>query len=384
LCGGDVVVLLEAGEFGAIVAREAQGAVGEDSLGVDEVAHYLADAPFSGGVALQRVRFGEAAKFRHGAFDLAGERSQNVAVGNEVHVAAEVGCVLRGVGLGYKKVRHTRYVTLREIASPNRMNQETAGEKFQQLVAIMARLRGPGGCPWDRQQTFDSIKPFTLEETYEVLDAIDHRDWGELAQELGDFMLQAVFYAQMASEQQLFRIEDALDAINQKLVRRHPHVFGEESAGSADEVLSIWGRVKDAEPKAERKKATGLLGGVPRALPALVEAQQIASKAAGVGFDWENAEQVLDKLQEELAEFAQARRNAAQDELEDELGDMLFVLVNLARFVKVDPEQALRRTNAKFRTRWSHIEARLSEQGRKPEDATIDEMEALWQEAKSK
>jgi MazG family protein len=142
--------------------------------------------------------------------------------------------------------------------------------------------------------------------------------------------------------------------------------------------------VKDAEPKAERKKAAGLLGGVPRALPALVEAQQIASKAAGVGFDWENAEQVLDKLHEELGEFAQARRNAAQDELEDELGDMLFVLVNLARFVKVDPEQALRRTNAKFRTRWSHIEARLGEQGRKPEDATIDEMEALWQEAKCK
>jgi MazG family protein len=180
----------------------------------------------------------------------------------------------------------------------------------------------------------------------------------------------------------LFRIEDVLDAINQKLVRRHPHVFGGESAGSADEVLSIWGRVKDAEPKAERKIAAGLLGGVPRALPALVEAQQIASKAAGVGFDWENADQVLDKLHEELAEFAEARRNRAQDELEDELGDMIFVLVNLARFVKVDPEQALRRTNAKFRARWSHIEARLGEQGRKPEDATVGEMEALWQEAK--
>ena len=263
-------------------------------------------------------------------------------------------------------------------------NQPTAGEKFQKLVETMARLRAPGGCPWDREQTFDSIKPYTLEETYEVLDAIDRREWSELAEELGDFMLQAVFYAQMASEQQLFRIEDALDAINQKLVRRHPHVFGDESAGSADEVLGIWGRVKDAEPKAERKKAAGLLGGVPRALPALVEAQQIASKAAGVGFDWENAEQVVEKLHEELGEFAEARRNAAQDELEDELGDMLFVLVNLARFVKVDPEQALRRTNAKFRARWSHIEARLAENGRKPEDATIDEMEALWQEAKCK
>ena len=262
------------------------------------------------------------------------------------------------------------------------MNPETAGEKFQQLVAIMARLRAPGGCPWDREQTFDSIKPFTLEETYEVLDAIDHRDWGELTQELGDFILQAVFYAQIASEQGLFRIEDALDAINQKLVRRHPHVFGEESAGSADEVLSIWGRVKDAEPKAERKIAAGLLGGVPRALPALVEAQQIASKAAGVGFDWENAEQVLDKLHEELAEFDTARRNRAQDELEDELGDMIFVLVNLARFVKVDPEQALRKTNAKFRRRFGYIERKLAEQGKSPEEATLAEMDALWEESK--
>src|SRR5258707_11533231 len=170
----------------------------------------------------------------------------------------------------------------------------TTGDRFERAVQIMARLRAPGGCPWDREQTFDTIKPYTLEETYEVLDAIDRRDWKNLAEELGDFLLQAVFYAQMASEQQLFRIEDALDAINQKLVRRHPHVFGEESAASADEVLSIWGRVKGAEPKAERKRTTGLLGGVPRALPALVEAQQIASKAAGVGFDWENAEQVLD------------------------------------------------------------------------------------------
>jgi len=264
------------------------------------------------------------------------------------------------------------------------MPQETAGEKFQQLVAIMARLRGPGGCPWDREQTFESIKKYTLEETYEVLDAIDHQDWKELSQELGDFMLQAVFYAQMAAEAGHFRIEDSLDAINEKLVRRHPHVFGEESAANAGEVLNIWGRVKDSEPKAERKKDAGLLGGVPRALPALVEAQQIASKAAGVGFDWENPDQVLEKLHEELAEFAQARQNAAQDELEDELGDMLFVLVNLARFVKVDPEQALRRTNAKFRARWSHIEARLAEGNRKPKDASIQEMEALWQEAKRK
>lgn len=263
------------------------------------------------------------------------------------------------------------------------MSTETAGEKFQKLVAIMVRLRAPDGCPWDREQTFDSIKPYTLEETYEVLDAIDRREWGELAEELGDFLLQAVFYAQMGAEQNLFRIEDALDAINEKLVRRHPHIFGEETAVSADDVKTIWARVKGAEQK-KREKPAGILAGVPRTLPALVEAQQIASRAAGVGFDWENAEQVLDKLHEELAEFAEARSNSVQDQIEDEFGDMLFVMVNLARFVKVDPEQALRRTNAKFRQRWGHIEARLAEQGRKPEDAKIDEMEALWQEAKRK
>jgi MazG family protein len=267
--------------------------------------------------------------------------------------------------------------------------ESTPGGKFQKLVAIMARLRAPGGCPWDREQTFDTIKPYTLEETYEVLDAIDRRAWNDLAEELGDFMLQAVFYAQMAAEQELFHIGDALDAINQKLVRRHPHVFGGESAVTAGVVMRIWGEVKAAE-KAEKqdqgknnnKDPGGLLDSVPRALPALVEAQQIAARAAAAGFDWENPEQVLDKLHEELAEFAQARRNAASAEMEDELGDLLFVLVNLARFVKVDPEQALRRTNAKFRRRFGFIEHKLAERGKKLEDSTIQEMEALWQEAK--
>jgi MazG family protein len=246
----------------------------------------------------------------------------------------------------------------------------------------MARLRAPGGCPWDREQTFDSIKPYTLEETYEVLDAIDRRDWNGLAEELGDFLLQAVFYAQMGAEQNLFRVEDALDAINQKLIRRHPHVFGDESAESAGDVKRIWGEVKTAEKKEQGKQDDGLLAPVPRALPALVEAQQIASRAAGVGFDWENPEQVLAKLHEELAEFAEARRNASREQLEDELGDLLFVLVNLARFVKVDPEQALRKTNAEFRERFGYIERKLAERGRKLEESNIEEMEALWQEAK--
>jgi MazG family protein len=247
-------------------------------------------------------------------------------------------------------------------------------------VEIMARLRAPGGCPWDREQTFDSIKPYTLEETYEVMDAIDRRDWPGLAEELGDFMLQAVFYAQMAQEQGLFAIGDSLDAINEKLVRRHPHVFGTGQAQTAGDVKRIWSEVKAAEKK--DADAT-LLGGVPRALPALVEAQQIASRAAGVGFDWENAGQVIEKLHEELREFEEARLSpGASAEIEGELGDMLFVLVNLARFVKVDPEQALRKTNAKFRDRFGYIERKLAERGKKPVDASIEEMEALWQEAK--
>jgi MazG family protein len=261
-------------------------------------------------------------------------------------------------------------------------NNSSAGEKFQKLVETMARLRAPGGCPWDREQTFDSIKPYTLEETYEVLDAIDRREWSELAEELGDFLLQAVFYAQMASEEKLFEIGDALDAINHKLIRRHPHVFGEGSAETGDDVKRIWGQVKAAEKKDQGREQDGLLAPVPRALPALVEAQQISSRAAGAGFDWENPEQVLDKLHEELAEFAEARRRASHDELENEMGDLLFVLVNLARFVKVDPEQALRRTNAKFRQRFAYIERKLAERGRKLEDSNIAEMESLWQEAK--
>ena len=260
--------------------------------------------------------------------------------------------------------------------------EPTAGDKFQRLVDIMAKLRAPGGCPWDREQTFDTIKPYLLEETYEVMDAIDARDWKELSGELGDLLLQAVFFSQMASEENLFRIEDALDAINAKLIRRHPHVFGDQTAHTEGDVRKIWSEVKAEERKNKPAAETTLLGSVPRTLPALVEAQQIASRAAGAGFDWENADQVLEKLDEELNEFAAARRSASAAELEDELGDLLFVLVNLARFVKVDPEQALRRANAKFRRRFGYLEEKLAERGKRPADSTLAEMEALWQEAK--
>ena len=262
------------------------------------------------------------------------------------------------------------------------MSSATAGDKFQQLVDLMARLRAPDGCPWDREQNFDTIKPFLLEETYEVMNAIDARNWPELADELGDLLLQAVFFSQMAREENLFQVEDALDAINHKLIRRHPHVFGGETALTEGDVRKRWSEIKAEEKRAKGESDGTLLGSVPRSLPALVEAQQIASRAAQTGFDWANAGQVIEKLHEELREFEEARTRGELAHLEDELGDMLFVLVNLARFVKVDPEQALRKTNAKFRRRFGYVEHKLAERGKTPRESSIDEMEALWQEAK--
>lgn len=254
-----------------------------------------------------------------------------------------------------------------------------AGEKFQQLVDLMTRLRGPDGCPWDRAQSFDTLKPYLLEEMYEVLDAIDARNWRELAEELGDLMLQPVFLAQMAAEHGHFTIGDALDAIVAKLVRRHPHVFGNTTADTPEDVKQRWDEIKQQERK-EKGAATGpMLNSVSRALPALVEAQQISSKAAAVGFDWPNADNVLEKLHEELGEFAEARLGAARERIEDEIGDLLFVIVNLARFFAVDPEQALRGTNAKFRRRFGYVEQKL---GKPVNEASLEEMEALWQEAK--
>lgn len=252
---------------------------------------------------------------------------------------------------------------------------------FARLVEIMARLRSPNGCPWDREQTFDTIKPYLLEETYEVMDAIDAHDWEGLADELGDLLLQVVFFSQMAKEAGHFDVNDAIEAINSKLIRRHPHVFGEGEAKTAEEVIRKWDEIKATE-KAASAKPKGLLAGVPRSLPALMEARQIAGRAAGAGFDWSNVDQVLEKLREELAELDAARQDGSQEALQDEIGDLLFVIVNVARFLKVDPEQALRGTNSKFRRRFAHVEAGLEAQGKSPREATIEEMETLWQEAK--
>jgi MazG family protein len=254
----------------------------------------------------------------------------------------------------------------------------SAGAKFERLVGIMARLRAPGGCPWDREQDFDTIKPYTLEETYEVLEAIDARDWPALAEELGDYILQAVFYAQMASEERKFTIDDALDAINEKLIRRHPHVFADADARTAGDVKRRWDEIKAEEKKQKGEARQGLLHSVPRNQPALAECQQITTKAAAVGFDWENAGQVLNKLEEELRELAAARQASDRSEIEHEFGDILATVVNVARFLNIDSEQALRKANARFRRRFAYVENNATLPG-----ATTGEMEELWQAAKA-
>jgi MazG family protein len=256
------------------------------------------------------------------------------------------------------------------------------GERFSQLVQILSRLRGPGGCPWDREQSFDTIKSYTLEETYEVLDAIDRRDWPHLAEELGDLLLQVVFYAQMASEENRFTIDEVIENICSKLLRRHPHVFGGESASTAGQVLKRWNELK-AEEKGPSKQQ-GLLDGVPRSLPSLMEAYQITSRASQAGFDWTRFEDLLDKLEEELGELAEARCSADPARVEDEVGDLLFMMVNIARFLKFDPELALRKTNGKFRARFAEVERGLAERGKTFSQADLEEMEELWQSAKKR
>lgn len=263
------------------------------------------------------------------------------------------------------------------------MNDQSAGEKFAELVRVMARLRAPGGCPWDRKQTFDTIKAYLLEEAYEVMDAIDRRDWQGLKEELGDLLLQPVFFAEMAGEEGLFTIADSLDAINQKLIRRHPHVFGDAQAETADDVKVRWDAIKKQE-KAEKGHAAtaSILDGVPKNLPALVEAEKIGSKATGVGFEWPTVDGVLEKLQEEAAELVEARENASDEEIEHEIGDLLFTVVNLARFLKVDPEQALRKANARFRRRFEYIERAVAGSGETMQETSLERMDELWTQAK--
>ena len=254
---------------------------------------------------------------------------------------------------------------------------------ISRLLEIMRRLRDPEtGCPWDIEQDFATIAPYTIEEAHEVADAIDRKAWGELRDELGDLLLQVVFHAQIARDRGFFGFDDVARAISDKMVARHPHVFGDESRDkSAQEQTRDWEALKAAE-RAQRGES-GVLDGVAQGLPALMRSVKLQKRAARVGFDWPESAQVIDKIAEEADELREAARHLPHDKVEEELGDLLFVMANLARHLHVDPETALRRANAKFTRRFRAIETALANEGRRPEEATLEEMDALWDAAKA-
>ncbi|TVQ83042.1 MAG: nucleoside triphosphate pyrophosphohydrolase [Micavibrio sp.] len=257
------------------------------------------------------------------------------------------------------------------------MSQKT---QIERLLEIMAQLRNPdGGCPWDLEQSFKTIAPYTVEEAYEVAEAVEKNDMEMLKDELGDLLLQVVFHAQMAAEEKLFDFEDVARTISDKMIRRHPHIFSDTDADTADKVLKNWEDIK-AEERKEKKEDDSVLDGVALSLPALMRAEKLQKRAARVGFEWEDISGVYDKLEEEIAELRSAE---TPEDLEDEIGDMLFVTANLARWHKIDPEAALRRTNAKFEKRFRYIEEQLQKRGKTPADSNLQEMDALWDEAKA-
>lgn len=259
-----------------------------------------------------------------------------------------------------------------------------AGKAIARLIAIMARLRDPvSGCPWDIEQTHATIAPYTIEEAYEVADAIAHGDDGDLKQELGDLLLQAVYHARLAEERGAFAFADAADAISEKLIRRHPHVFANADAGTAGAAKLSWEAIKERERDGQAKLA-GALDGVPVALPALTRAVKIQDKAARTGFDWPSVGGVIEKIAEEARELAEeARSGAPHERLSEEYGDLLFVVANLARHLKIDPEHALRAAISKFERRFRHIEARLAETGRTARQSALEEMTVFWDEARA-
>lgn len=267
---------------------------------------------------------------------------------------------------------------------------------ISRLIEIMAALRDRnGGCPWDIEQDFASIAPYTIEEAYEVADAIERRDMDDLRDELGDLLLQVVYHAQMAAEAGTFSFGDVVQAITEKMIRRHPHVFGDEEARTAGMAKGAWERIKAVE-KAERRArrlargldaeegGKGFLDGIPLALPALTRALKLQQKAAEVGFDWSEAAPILDKIEEEIRELREAIATGGRPAVQDELGDLVFALVNLGRHLGIDAEAALSGTNGKFRSRFHHIETALAARGRTLRQASLEEMEALWQQAKGK
>jgi len=251
---------------------------------------------------------------------------------------------------------------------------------LKKLIDIMSALRSDKGCPWDKEQTSDSLKPFLLEETYEVLEALDEGDSEKIKEELGDLLFQIIFHCQLAKEKNEFDISDVIDEISRKMLNRHPHVFGKTKFKSREHFRKYW----EEEKKREGKKRESILEGVPKALPALLRAHKLQKKAARVGFDWKKTEDVFEKMNEELEEFRKALKNKKQPEIEDELGDVFFMLVNISRFVGVNPEDALRKTISKFISRFRYIEMKAADKKINLSDMTLKEMDKLWDEAKKK
>ncbi|MGO9612684.1 MAG: nucleoside triphosphate pyrophosphohydrolase [Dissulfurispiraceae bacterium] len=250
--------------------------------------------------------------------------------------------------------------------------------KFEELLDVMARLRSVNGCPWDREQTRESLKKYLMEESYEVLEALDKDDPAEIKEELGDLLFQIVFQCQIAEERGEFSVEDVIAKIISKMVGRHPHVFADAEFETAQEVIKQW----EERKREEGKNRESILEGVPKELPALLKAHRIQSRAARVGFDWERIDDVMVKLDEEIAEFKKAIQNEAPENIEEEFGDLFFTLVNISRFVGVDPEDALRKTIRKFMARFHYIEMKASSRGKRLSDMAIEELDAFWEEAK--
>jgi MazG family protein len=257
-----------------------------------------------------------------------------------------------------------------------------AGAEFTKLVEIMVRLRGPGGCPWDREQTIESLRGFVLEETYEVLDAIDRADHDALRGEIGDLLFEGVFLAQIERDEERFTVADSQRAINEKLIRRHPHVFG-DTAGidTPGRVVEQWEAIKAREQQAEGKRRA-LLAGVPRSMPSLLRAHEIGTRVAAVGFDWPKTTEVVAKIEEEVAELRQAIEGEGHERAEEEMGDLLFSIAQLSRKLGIEAESALRKANEKFTKRFEHVERSIEAGGGSLQDATPEQMEAAWQQAK--
>ena len=257
------------------------------------------------------------------------------------------------------------------------MDKQQVAEKFINLLEIVETLRGPDGCPWDKEQTNESLLPYFLEEAYELMESVDRKDWDTLREELGDIMLHVVLQAQISSENSGFNVSDSLDILNEKLVRRHPHVFGDKKADAAFHAKQNWEAAKH-----EEKNRKSRLDGVPMALPALVRAQRLQEKASYAGFDWEKVEEVWDKVHEEIQELKEAQTKNTGEHIEEEIGDVLFAIVNLARFLKFPAEDALRKTNQKFTSRFFQVEEELERRGKTVENSTLEEMDKIWDAVK--